>query len=69
MQHGGIGANSHIQVAKLRRLPEKLHMPALQQVITPGYKYFLWHVLILVVNCIGIPNNSSTFESEYRVVP
>ena len=51
-QDGCIGANSHVQVAILGRLSEKLHMPAVQQVITSGYKYFLGHWLVVIGCCI-----------------
>ena len=44
IQDRGIGADTHIQVAILRSLAEKLHMPAVQQVITSGNEYFFCHL-------------------------
>lgn len=42
---GGIGPDAHVQVTILRRLPEKLHVPTVQQVVAPGNKHFLWQTI------------------------
>ena len=43
VQDGLVGANANIQVAVGGRLPEKLDMAAVEQVITAADKYFLSH--------------------------
>ena len=42
----GVGTDADIEVAVGRRLPEKLNMAAVQEVIAAGNEYFLvWHIL------------------------
>lgn len=57
---GGIGPDAHVQVTILCRLPEKLHVPTVQQVVAPGNKYFLWHnnsfYLLLFHFCVIVVN-------------
>jgi hypothetical protein len=46
VQDGLIGADTDIEVAKLRSLPEKLNMSAMQEVVAARDKYFLGHKTI-----------------------
>ncbi len=41
----GVGADSHVQIAILRCLAEKLHMPRMKQVVAPTHKNFLSHII------------------------
>ena len=40
-KNGLVTAYTNVQVSVLRSLAEKLHVPAVQKVITPAYEYFL----------------------------
>ena len=53
VQDGLVRTDTHIQIPILRCLAEKLHMPRVQQVITSAYKYFLFHLIfiLLAVSC------------------